>query len=376
MVAPLLMLALLSAPADGALADGALGDGALGDGALGDGALGDGGPGIAAAEADGAVRRFERRVVAIAAAESARGRVDAVENELRALRLVPQRRPFEGPRRGGVNLLAEVPPALGATPRRTLMVGAHLDRVPVGRGAVDNAGGCALVLELLERFRARPLRHHRVIGLWFDQEEQGLLGSRAFAEAAGASDTRGDEPAEGAAATLPDLFVNVDVFAYGDTLWVHHPTAADRPAAAAFVRGTAGRAVKGQPAAGPGETGPGEAVGLFPAVVGAIYPPSDHRSFAAVRNGAEPGSAAAGMTVLSLSLLPKPQILETVEFLEAMEGGARPTRAGLPRVLALIHTANDTPSAVRPAEAVAGIDAVEAGLRALDAAAAPARAAP
>lgn len=295
-----------------------------------------------------AARRFERRVVAIAAAETPADRVDAVEDELRALQLKPTRRTFTSPKREGTNLLAVVPPPVGSEPTRTLTLGAHLDRVTAGRGAVDNAGGCAAVLELLARFQARPLQRHRVVGLLFDLEEEGLLGSRAFAEAAG-------DPAEpGAAAGLPDLFVNVDVFAYGDTLWVHHPDESDRAAAATFVAGTAGDEPDAEP---------------FSAVVGSRYPPSDHRSFAALRTNAEPGSRAAKMTVLSLSLLPKEQILETVEFLKLLEGGGRPARANLPRVLALIHTANDTPAAVRPADAAAGIDAVEAGLRALDAAA-------
>ena len=291
------------------------------------------------AEAPSAARRFERRVVSLAARETPAGRVEAVAAELEALGLVPQRRAFPGPRREGVNLLAIVPPA-AVPPGRTLTLGAHLDRVAVGRGAVDNAGGCAAVLELVGRFQARPLTRHRVVGLWFDQEEQGLLGSRAFVEAAGESN------AEGAAAGLPDLFVNVDVFAYGETLWVHHPSGRDRPAAAAFAAGAA----------------------PFPSVVGAAYPPSDHQSFAALRDGAAAGTPAARMRVLSLSLLPREQITETVEWLEN-RGGGRPARAGLPAILSLIHTANDTPAAVRPAEAAAGIDAVEAGLRALDAAA-------
>ena len=293
-----------------------------------------------------AAQRFERRVVTIAAGQTPEARVGAVEKELEALALPPQRRPFPAPRREGVNLLATVPPAVGSAPRRTLMLGAHLDRVAVGSGAVDNAGGCAAVLELMGRFQARPLTNHRVVGLWFDQEEQGLLGSRAFAEAAA------DLGDEGATAGLPDLFLNFDVFAYGQTLWVCAPTAADEPVAAALVAGTAG------------DRG-GES---FPAIVGSTYPPSDHRSFAAIRAAAEPGSAAGRMRVLSLSLLPREQITETVEWLDG-QTAARPVRAGLPRVLALIHTANDTPAAVKPAEAVAGIDAVEAGLRALDAAA-------
>ena len=301
---------------------------------------------LAAAQEDPA-RTFERRVGDVAARQTPLGRVEAVVKELEAMGLAPQRREFAGPRRPGVNVLAEVPPAPGTAPQKVLMIGAHVDRVVAGRGAVDNAGGCAAVLELIDRFRKSPLRNHRVVGLWFDQEEQGLLGSRAFADAAAG------ETGEGTAAGLPDAFVNVDVFAYGDTLWVCRPSDADAPLAAPF-EGVL--------------TGDGT---VFPAVVGETYPPSDHRSFAAVRAAADPGTPAAGMRVISLSLLPREQIEETVVFLKGMEtpaGGApRPTRASLPAILALIHTANDTPAAVRPAEAAAGADAVEAALRGYDA---------
>ena len=310
-------------------------------------------PLFAAAPASGqdapdAARTFERRVASIAARETPLERVEAVVKELEAIGLEPQRREFTGPRRAGVNVLAEVPaaevpPAGGPAPAKVLMLGAHADRVVAGRGAVDNAGGCAVVLALMERFKQKPLRNHRVVGLWFDQEEQGLLGSRAFADAAA-----GEDAAAGATAGLPDAFVNVDVFAYGDTLWVCRPTDADAPLAAPFE----------------GVLKPDGSV--FGAVVGETYPPSDHRSFAAVRAAADEGSPAESMRIISLSLLPKEQISETVEFLEGMAAGARPARAGLPAILALIHTANDTPAAVRPEEAVAGIDAVEAALRGYD----------
>ena len=302
-----------------------------------------------AAGQDDPARTFERRVNDVAARETPLGRVEAVVKELEALGLEPQRREFAGPRRPGVNVLAEVPPADGSSPAKTLMIGAHVDRVVAGRGAVDNAGGCAAVLELIDRFRKDPLRNHRVVGLWFDQEEQGLLGSRAFAEAAGT----GEEA--GAAAALPDAFVNVDVFAYGATLWVCRPAEQDRALAAPFggVLNDDGT--------------------LFPAVIGETYPPSDHQSFAAARDAADGTSPASDMRVISLSLLPKEQIDETVTFLEGMKTGARPARGGLPKVLALIHTANDTPAAVRPADAAAGIDAAERALRVYDAGAGESR---
>ena len=300
-------------------------------------------PAFGQGEPPTAAERFERRVLSVAAREEPDGRVEAVAKELEALGLSPQRRTFAGPDRTGTNLVAEVPAAPGAAPPKTLMLGAHLDRVEAGRGAVDNAGGCAAVLELVGRFQARPLTNHRVVGLWFDQEELGLLGSRAFVE--DATDGEGDL---GRTSSLPDAFINFDVFAYGNTLWVFGPDPADAPLAAAFENVTTGDG--GDP---------------FPAVVSQKYPPSDHLSFHAARGKGD----GAGMKVVSLSLLPREQIAETVAFLGGAAGGGRPTRAGLPAILRLIHTAADGPDAVRPAEAAAGIDAVEAALRAYDAAA-------
>ena len=277
--------------------------------------------------------RFERRVTSLAAREDAAGRVAAVVGELEALGLAPELRTFAAAPRAGTNVLAGVPgpraDAAGAA-LPVLMLGAHLDRVAAGRGAIDNASGTAAVLELLGRFRDRPLDGHRVVGVFFDLEEAGLLGSRAFVESPG-------DPAEpGAAASLPDAFVNFDVFGYGDTLWVATPdppidAGPDAPLAAAFRAASRGK--------------------NFAAVVGGPYPPSDHLSF----RGRVPS--------VSVSLLTGPQIAETVAFLEAARRGERPR---LPAILALIHTPNDVPAAVKPTEAAAGVDAVEAALRRWD----------
>lgn len=82
----------------------------------------------------------------------------------------------------GFNTIAEIPgtdPALGD---EVVLLGAHFDSVAAATGATDNATGSAAVMEavrILKRLGVRPRRTIRV-ALW-GGEEQGLLGSRAYA---------------------------------------------------------------------------------------------------------------------------------------------------------------------------------------------------
>ena len=80
----------------------------------------------------------------------------------------------------GVNLILRLP---GLRPDLApLLVGAHYDGPPQSPGADDNATGVAVLLELARRFREAPPRRP----IWlvaFDQEEAGLVGSRALARA-------------------------------------------------------------------------------------------------------------------------------------------------------------------------------------------------
>ena len=84
----------------------------------------------------------------------------------------------------GFNLVAEIP---GTDPRlkdEVVMIGAHFDSWHGATGATDNAAGSSAMLEamrILTSVGARPRRTIR-IALW-GGEEQGLLGSRAYARA-------------------------------------------------------------------------------------------------------------------------------------------------------------------------------------------------
>jgi Zn-dependent M28 family amino/carboxypeptidase len=89
-----------------------------------------------------------------------------------------QEHPFEEGAIRGVNLILRLP---GHRPGLSpLLVGAHYDGPPHSPGADDNATGVAVLLELARRWSEVPPRRP----IWlvaFDQEEEGLVGSRALA---------------------------------------------------------------------------------------------------------------------------------------------------------------------------------------------------
>jgi aminopeptidase YwaD len=86
------------------------------------------------------------------------------------------------------NVIAE---KLGSNPvAGTIVIGAHLDSVPAGPGANDNASGSASVLELARAFAGRdyPFTVRFVL---FDAEELGLFGSQYYVESLSPVERRG-----------------------------------------------------------------------------------------------------------------------------------------------------------------------------------------
>ena len=63
---------------------------------------------------------------------------------------------------------------------RTLIVGAHFDRVAVGDGVADNWSGASLLPSLYQAIRTEP-RKHTYIFIGFTDEEGGLRGSNFYA---------------------------------------------------------------------------------------------------------------------------------------------------------------------------------------------------
>jgi Zn-dependent M28 family amino/carboxypeptidase len=65
-----------------------------------------------------------------------------------------------------------------------VLLGAHLDSWDLGRGALDDGAGCAIVLEAARLIRELPNRPARTIRVvLFANEENGLAGGKAYAAA-------------------------------------------------------------------------------------------------------------------------------------------------------------------------------------------------
>jgi hypothetical protein len=84
----------------------------------------------------------------------------------------------------GVNLAAVVRGTVHAD--RYVVLSAHYDHLGVRDGAIyngadDNASGAAALLEMARWFKAHPPANS-IVFAWFDGEEEGLLGAKAFLE--------------------------------------------------------------------------------------------------------------------------------------------------------------------------------------------------
>ncbi len=208
-----------------------------------------------------------------------------------------------------------------------IVVCAHYDAIwlrdgTLSRGAVDNAASSVVLARLAETLTDDPLQH-RVRLVLFDMEEIGLVGSAKYIERH-ASDTI-------AAA------VNLDVNGYGDTLMFG-------------------------PAAGAGNE---EVYGLFKetcleegldCLEFDQYPPSDNLSF-----------QAAGIPNISIGVLPAAEAHRLWLFLNSDTEGVFPERF-VPKVLATIHTPNDTSESVESATMELSYRAALGLVRKLDAA--------
>ena len=191
------------------------------------------------------------------------------------------------------------------TPR--VVVGGHFDAArlddgELSHGSVDNAAGVLVLLRVAETLRDAALQG-TVHLVFFDKEELGLRGSRAYVQAVDLA---------------PDaVMVNVDIVGYGDTLLY-----------------------------GPGELSTGRSLAGHVHRVCARHavacvgtprmPPSDDRSF-----------QRAGIPAISLAVLPAEEAHRAWLYLN---GDLSDTlRAALaPPVLRTIHTERDTVDRLEP----------------------------
>jgi hypothetical protein len=264
-----------------------------------------------AAPAQESLARLMGSLTAITAGNDGAARRDAIVAQLRALRVEPSVEPFGQGQNAGANVVVSLPGGAG----KTIVVGAHLDRVSVGRGAVDNGASCAALIELVAAFRASPLTRATLQVVFFDREETGLEGSRAYFAAPGRR--------------RAEYALNLDIFAYGDTIF----------ATASKSDGVLLRSLRAA----------GEAVGLpVRDVPRNRYPTSDHVSM-----------MNAGIETLGLALI------DAADVDGVLAMGQKPGNA-VPRILTIIHTPNDTLNDVRPGQMARGIELVDRLIRMVD----------
>lgn len=258
------------------------------------------------------------QVTEISAGDDTAARGQAIKARLSALGLSPREETFVAGDLKGNNILADVSGPSGAP---LLLIGAHYDRVDKGRGATDNASGSAAVLQLAAAFKARPLQNHRVAVAFWDLEERGLLGSKAYV-----ADPRSQKPA---------MYVNFDVFGWGDTLWMM------RPEKELWLDAETTIAAKAN------------AVQLS---AGEMYPPTDHLAF-----------LKASWPAVSFSLVDKAEVDGILAVLKA-HGGSSGARAEMPKVMQVIHSDRDTVNELDSVDIPIALRTVEDALRAWDAA--------
>ena len=89
--------------------------------------------------------------------------------------------PETADRPNGFNIIADMPGTDLAN--EIVLIGGHFDSWHGATGATDNATGCAAMMEVLRILKDAGLKPRRTIriALW-GGEEQGLLGSRAYAD--------------------------------------------------------------------------------------------------------------------------------------------------------------------------------------------------
>ena len=208
---------------------------------------------------------------------------------------------------------------------RDLLLTAHydaemLDDGSLVEGVVDNAASAVIVAEVARRLKDADL-DHRLVVIFFDQEELGLVGAQRWVAAHGT-----DRIA---------AVVNSDVAAFGDTL-MHSEHARDgfAPILRAVRTVCAERAMSclGYP----------------------VYPPSDDRVF-----------TAAGVPNVSVGFQNR---VGAHQMWLAFNGGETTGLAQdfIPEVFTLIHSRNDNMSRVEEGTLALGADAYEAILRELD----------
>ena len=110
-------------------------------------------------------------------------------DELTALGYAPTQQSYTSGNNAGANVVARLDATSGTG--GVIIVGGHFDSVAAGPGAADNATGVAIVLAAARHLKEVPDRQHPVVFVLFDQEELGLIGSKAYVPTLAGTDVAG-----------------------------------------------------------------------------------------------------------------------------------------------------------------------------------------
>lgn len=231
------------------------------------------------------------------------GRLAALERLLRREGFTYEIQTFEGGAKDKPARGRNIVITIGKGPSDILLT-AHYDAEEMKDGTlagavVDNAASAVAIVQAAKTLKSSKLKH-RLRVIFFDQEELGLLGAKAYAAG----------PDAGRIAAV----INFDVNGYGDTPFFADPK---DPALAKAVRHACLAA--------------GEDCMPFGA-----YPPSDHLAF-----------RKAGIPHTSFSFLPAREAHQLWLFANAGDTGGL-EKDFKPKVLGLIHTPNDNMEAIDP----------------------------
>ncbi|MEJ5207222.1 M20/M25/M40 family metallo-hydrolase [Denitratimonas sp. CY0512] len=131
--------------------------------------------------------RYEDDVRQIPAAALSNPDADLLSNMLRRGEPVKLRLDIDvgmGAEYESANVIAEIRGR--ERPDEIILLGSHLDSWDLGTGAIDNAAGVAITVRAAALIAALPQRPRRTIRVVaFANEEQGLIGGRAYADAHG-----------------------------------------------------------------------------------------------------------------------------------------------------------------------------------------------
>lgn len=102
--------------------------------------------------------------------------------------LTAQLIPFENSKKKvGHNVIVEIK---GQSIDKAIIIGAHYDSVDQGPGINDNGSGVAVVLELMDYYAQTTPKQTMYFAFW-DSEEEGIAGSKAFVDKMSAKQLQG-----------------------------------------------------------------------------------------------------------------------------------------------------------------------------------------